>query len=544
MRLFFPLFFQGFRHSLVKTVCFKNFFRVVRGYFYFLRTGKSRQLFRDARFARYMTSDKHITHGKGLLFLNIPVLILSVFCGRKEESAPDSSSRRFVLTKKSAPSALSGFSLMLFFCFSLFSMPADAKKRNESFSFQDGMLYQIEEQAKRPTISSSLQQLGAQQNIDRGNTEEAFKMGLLYQEKNPEKAIEFFEPAVSAGNMKAANNQAVLLKNLTPPKPQNLIKSVSLLWRAAKEKEPYALYNLCLSYDQGKGLPRDKIYAYLLCGRAVKFLTENSLEQEAAAKKTRELEAQLTPLQKEYLSSFIPHDLAFLYEEKELLPQSKEEMRQFGFDAARQQERLTTKQMPLPHITGQEVPNKNVLDYFPYKKNWRIKEQMMPFANALSDEYDNTVIRRFSNQMEPLAPLADDIVTRQTLYYRKNTPARLKMTLNREFTVFPAFVGDEITLLTETTLRQTKQAPNVNAPSLKNTDWEPKYYKDTGVLFTNWFPMIEKDMFDDKKAWMALTFIARLPGWIEIQYQPRYPEEGTKPYTVRILVNEIKKKRR
>ncbi len=408
------------------------------------------------------------------------------------------------------------------------------------------MIYQIEESAKKSTVASSIQKLGAHQNIERGNIEDAFKMGLLYQEKDPETAINYLDKAAQAGNIKAANNLAVLLKNTTPAKPKNLIKSASLLWQAAQEKDPYALYNLCLSYDQGKGLPRDKIYAYLLCERSVKFLQENSLEREkdAALKKTQEIEGQLTFLQKEYLSSFIPYELAFLYEKEELLPQTKEEMRKAGFNPDRQKERIISKQMPLPHITGQEISNKNVLDYFPYKKTRYVKEQMMPFAKALSDEYDNPVVRRFLNQMEPLAPLADDMMTQQTLYYRKNTPARLKMTLNREFTVFPAFVGDEITLLTETTLRQTKQAPNVSAPSLKNTDWDPKYYKDTGVLFTNWFPMIEKDAFDEKKAWMGLTFVARLPGWIEIQYLPRYPAEETHPYTVRIFVNDIKKNKK
>ncbi|MDD4520142.1 MAG: hypothetical protein PHI50_04620 [Alphaproteobacteria bacterium] len=407
--------------------------------------------------------------------------------------------------------------LPLFLCFSL---P----------SFSKDIFYFVKNPPK--TVMSSVSDLAVHSSSEKGNPKASFLIALRLQEKNDWEALKFYEQAEPLQNPYALTNEAILLRRLAfIPKPAEkrrdfllrkvefLKKSLCLLEKEVKENNPYAFYALSQTYKQGLGTAKRLVEAAYLTELASLNFDEGSEEKEMAKMAFEEIKSSLSPLQKEFFETYIPSSLYKHYEKESRL------------------DRKEAKLMPFPHISGHVVENKAILSYFRLRKKRRVQEMMMAYGDKLSPDYDNKTLRNIKG-LYPVAPFAMSPLVQQNLYYRKDIPGRIKVTLEKEYSVLPALLGDVITLIVETHLHQSKKAPNISIPTLKNSDWNVKYFLDNGVLHSTFFPVFERESKESKTAYMGLDFIAKKTGWSEVQFIPK--EKDTPPYIVRIFVQKRK----
>ncbi|MCQ2914043.1 MAG: sel1 repeat family protein [Alphaproteobacteria bacterium] len=357
------------------------------------------------------------------------------------------------------------------------------------------------------------------------NPNAQYKLALLFQEGigvpyNLKNAHYYFKKASQNNNPNALNSYGVYARfGLGTNKPDKDAAEISLK-KAVLLNNPYAFFNLSSLYlDKKKWME-----AYLLATFGKSRLSNNTEHKKYDGKYNiyaRAAKKRLTPLEQAYLKKYVPYWMSSVLNKDDL------------------EGRIFPKALPLPpkemikKTTWFEAINAGAFDG-KYKDIPPLMPNWVPF------ELDQKDINDLTNK-NPLAPSPETEEVINTLYYRRATPSKFKLTLNKKNNSIPVMEGDVFEIYVYSKLTENELTKKGGHFYKDNTDYKIYLDNASGALMSDNKPVLTALSIEtrNEETWFSQTFKAIKKGKSVIRFIPQNATEDHPlvPITLTVDVN-------
>lgn len=355
-------------------------------------------------------------------------------------------------------------------------------------------------------------------NAKRGDTDARYKLALLYQEgigvpRSFKTAAENFKAAAEKGHLNALNSIGLYTRFGIGTKADEAAAE-KYFKQAVLLNNPYAFYNLARYYLDKK----DYVQAFVLAD-----VGRNHLDKSVDAKTVRRFtdlrkkaNKKLTPLQKAYLTRFLPFWLSSVLTKDDL------------------NGRIYPKKLPLPpaamirETTFLFPLKRDAFDgkyktFFPFMPAWVPFDINQPTNPALQGK-------------NPTAPFPESDEVIRALYFRAANPSTIHLTLDKPESAIPVMTGDVFEIIVYTKLHETETTLKGAHKYIENTDYKIVLESADGALITDYKPVLTPLSIEtrDSETWLSQVFEAKKPGIARIRFVPTSPDGFAHTLTVQI----------